>query len=61
MGFIPSLVSAALTYFKVNPRTAARVIAEAIGWLYVGLNVADAVIPKAIELLKAVLVGLGTN
>lgn len=55
MSLIPTLVSAALTYFKANPRKVSHIVAAALGYLVV----ASAVIDEAIAVLKQVLVGLG--
>lgn len=61
MSFIPSIVSAVVNYFKVNPRTCARIVVEAIGWIYVFWNAVDLIAPQAIAILRQVLVGLGAH
>lgn len=54
MSFIPSLVRAAVSYFKADPRKCAHIVAAALGYLIVASTVLD----EAIAVLKQVLVGL---
>jgi len=51
---IAAAVKFALDYFKADPKKAARIVAEALGWL----TVAAAIIDKAIDILKQVFTAI---
>lgn len=57
---IPEFVRVFVTTFKIDPKRAARIVVECIGWLTVVLGALDLVIPQAIAILRQVLVGLGS-
>jgi len=54
MSFIPTAVAAVVAWFKTDPKKVAHYVVLAIGYL----TVADEVIKKAIEVLRAALTGL---
>jgi hypothetical protein len=61
MSFIPAIISFAISACKPTPaniKRAADIIARAIGYLTLIKASADIIIPKAVEILQAVLMSL---